>query len=702
MLAAFAALALAGNVVGQPLRGSHLSPDQNSCAMCHGEADLWEGETQRLFISPESLADDVHRQKGVNCHDCHGGNPGSFDVPEAHSTKVLDEASGVKPFRLPLSEVRKACGTCHQEQKQGLETGVHAEAGETGPEAKKLPLDCGRCHGEKAHGILAVGDARSATFPDHQVELCGGCHEAEKGEYLASVHGQGLERAGLMGVAVCASCHGAHGIFPAQDKSSSLYPAHVAHTCGKCHRFIEERLQRSVHGNPPKGPAQQPAPAGPVERKPTCTDCHQKHERADPPLGASRPGGSDRCGDCHAESSPGDAVGLHAKLTDLGYVPAAKCSGCHGAHDVLPISDPRSSLSPASRQRTCKKCHVRLAANLVNFDPHADYRDPRQNPVLRGVYMVLMILLLSVFTLFGVHSLLWFVRSLLDVLRNGRPRRLAPGSVAYFRFDPFVHWTRLVLLLSFLGLAMTGLPLKYGHHEWGQALAYAWGGFGSVGLWHRIFGMVNIGCLVGYLVRGLSIFFARPRHGAATRGRIFGPDGPLPSLRDAKDLFRTLRWCIGRGPKPTFERWAYWEKFDFWTTAAVVAVIGLSGAIIWFPNLFCSFLPGRSLNVAKVVHTALTLPAAGLVFALYYFNTHFRPEKFPADMSTLTGLVDEEELRQDRPEFWERMRLEGKLGKMKAVVPSRLGFSLLLVGWTAVALVGAGVLAGILLALLAG
>ena len=55
--------------------------------------------------------------------------------------------------------------------------------------------------------------------------------------------------------------------------------------------------------------------------------------------------------------------------------------------------------------------------------------------------------------------------------------------------------------------------------------------------------------------------------------------------------------------KPTFERWAYWDKFDFWGAIADVIIIGSTGLILWFPNLFCLFLPGVTLNIAKVIHS---------------------------------------------------------------------------------------------------
>jgi cytochrome b subunit of formate dehydrogenase len=163
-----------------------------------------------------------------------------------------------------------------------------------------------------------------------------------------------------------------------------------------------------------------------------------------------------------------------------------------------------------------------------------------------------------------------------------------------------------------------------------------------------------------------------------------------------------VRWFCGKGPKPTYERWAYWEKFDFWGAVADIIIIGLTGLILWFPNAFCTYLPGETLNLAKVIHSTQAFLATGFVFAIHFFSTHLRPEKFPMDMSILTGLVSEEELREERPEYFERLAREGKLESLRTTVPPR-GIALLvyLGGFLALA-IGVALPAGLVVAALGG
>ena len=85
--------------------------------------------------------------------------------------------------------------------------------------------------------------------------------------------------------------------------------------------------------------------------------------------------------------------------------------------------------------------------------------------------------------------------------------------------------------------------------------------------------------------------------------------------------------------------------------------------------------PASVLNVAKVIHSTQALLATGFVFAIHFFSIHLRAEKFPADMSLLVGLVSEEEMLDERPEYFERLRREGRLEQLRTTVPSRTRLS---------------------------
>jgi len=682
-----------------PPKGSHIPPGENMCSQCHTNVDQWDRDdpkSWRLFIDPKQLDQDVHWQKGVNCHDCHGGNYDTDKVNVAHATE--------DGFRSEPREIKKYCASCHDPEHDTraleLAKGVHGKAGEKNGRGQRAPLGCDACHGPVSHHLLPRDNRDSPVFIDHQVETCGGCHLEHWKTYKTSVHGEGLYKLGLTKTAACADCHGAHGIYRARDERSTLHRSRVAATCGECHRFIEAPLRNSVHGGNggPGGLADRAAPGGRSKQKPSCTSCHHGHNLLNPESADFRERLPDRCGNCHFDSSTHYSLSVHGALTALGYAPAAKCSDCHGAHDILPVSDPDSWVSPKRRLKTCQYCHTDASPNFADFDPHADFTSPTRNPLLYGVYVALTTLLITTFGFFGLHSLLWFVRSLVEVLKHGRPRGLVPGGVAYVRFQSFHRVGHTCLLVSFLGLALTGLPLKYSGYAWAKDLARGLGGFASTAVWHRIFAVVTLACFGAYLVRLLRQYRAGRQRGQSRQGLIFGPDSPVPNRRDFRDFGQMLRWFVGWGRKPSFERWTYWEKFDFWGACADIVVIGSTGLVLWFPNLFCSFLPGESLNIAKVIHSTQALLATGFVFAIHFFNTHLRAEKFPADMSVLTGLVSEEESQEERADYFQRLRAQGKLEELRVTVPSRRTLWLIKLGGFAALAVGLALLAGMVLA----
>lgn len=135
----------------------------------------------------------------------------------------------------------------------------------------------------------------------------------------------------------------------------------------------------------------------------------------------------------------------------------------------------------------------------------------------------------------------------------------------------------------------------------------------------------------------------------------------MPRWQDVKDVLGHMKYFMGRGPKPKFDRFTYWEKFDYMAVFWGVTVIGLSGLVLWFPELATHVMPGWSINVAHIIHSDEALLAAGFIFTFHFFNSHFRPEKFPYDAVMFSGKVTEEELRHERPAQYERMKEAGEL-----------------------------------------
>jgi len=270
------------------------------------------------------------------------------------------------------------------------------------------------------------------------------------------------------------------------------------------------------------------------------------------------------------------------------------------------------------------------------------------------------------------------------------------GGRYYRRFTRTERILHALLMISFVGLALSGLPLLFSDKPWAAALARMLGGFQAAGLIHRICAFVML-TLFAYHVATVV------RRAVVTRdplGILWGPDSMVPQPQDAIDVYNHLKWFVGLGPRPQFDRWTYWEKFDYWAVFWGMAIIGGSGLLLWFPVFFAKILPGWMFNIASLVHGEEALLAVGFIFTIHFFNGHLRPEKFPMDTVIFTGRISEHELKEERAVEYERMVREGRLAAAEGPPPTLesrafgwfVGGAALLLGIVVIVLIIYGVL----------
>ena len=220
------------------------------------------------------------------------------------------------------------------------------------------------------------------------------------------------------------------------------------------------------------------------------------------------------------------------------------------------------------------------------------------------------------------------------------------------------------LMGSFLGLAATGMPLRFNQAAWAATVATGMGGFGAVLFFHKFFAFIMTAC---FLIHVADIF----RQGFIRHevGVFYGPDSLIPQFNDFIEMMQHFRWFFGLGPRPRFGRYTYWEKFDYWAVFWGMAIIGTSGYVMWFSSFFGSFLPGWLFNIALLIHADEALLAVWFIFTIHFFNSHLRPEKFPIDLVIFTGRVSEHELEEERPVEYERLVAENRLQDIESDAP---------------------------------
>ena len=254
----------------------------------------------------------------------------------------------------------------------------------------------------------------------------------------------------------------------------------------------------------------------------------------------------------------------------------------------------------------------------------------------------------------------------------------------FLRFSRLNRTLHIVMIVSFMSLALTGLTLKFSYTGWAVVLSRLLGGFETAGYIHRAAAVLMVGLFVTHLV---DLWRRKRRDYGSWRAMLLGPDTMLPTLKDVRELVGTMKWFVGLGPRPRYGRWTYWEKFDYFAVFWGIAVIGSTGFLLWFSELATRVVPGSLLNVATIIHSDEALLATGFIFTVHFFNTHLRPEKFPMDLVIFTGHMPLEELKRDKPAEYDALLARGELERYlvepypEIVVRGLRGFA-----WTALGL----------------
>jgi len=645
------------------------------CQNCHGDPNLEVtrgGQTTSLFVNQEAVSRSRHARTA--CAQCHTGVSPSHERPCETVIEKVD------------------CSICHAEVVAEYEESTHGQlVAEGSPDA---PI-CADCHG--THEVQGSNETNSPTFSRNVPGLCAECHRTgqqasvryqgdEPGaveHYLESIHGKGLVESGLTVTANCADCHTAHRELPSDDPRSSVYRANIGETCGRCHSGISELFANSIHS---------PEFSDTEEELPVCSECHSAHDIQRTDESDFRLHIMDQCGRCHEEITESYFDTFHGKVSRLGYLKAARCYDCHGSHDILPVTDTRSRLSRDNIVTTCGACHTGAHRQFAGYLTHATHHDPVRYPILFWTFWGMTTLLLGTLLVSLVHTLLWLPRSL-----EYRRKVLAltghgAGKQYVRRFTTFQRNLHLTVIFSFLGLALTGMILKFSYTSWSRLLAEILGGFEATGWVHRFCALLTFTYFVLHI---WDLNRKRKREGRSWRQVAFDAKGMMFNRRDVRELVESVKWFIGKGPRPDYGRWTYWEKCDYFAVFWGVAVIGSTGLILWFPEIFTRVLPGWIVNVATTIHSDEALLATGFIFSIHFFNTHFRPERFPIDTVIFTGGMPLEEFKQDRPreyrELVENGELEEKLMEPPTPLASkvwrRFGFTALCIGLTLILLI---------------
>jgi cytochrome b subunit of formate dehydrogenase len=231
----------------------------------------------------------------------------------------------------------------------------------------------------------------------------------------------------------------------------------------------------------------------------------------------------------------------------------------------------------------------------------------------------------------------------------------ATSELSVRRFTLWQRATHALLALSVFGLVLTGMPLRYPDAFWAQPLFLFWRSEAGAAAVHKFCAVLFFASGAMHLVSLAAGLFRR----TIKLRQLFGPDSILPNPKDVSDIKQHIGYLKGEAERPHYGRFAFWEKFDYLAEIWGLLVIGLSGLIMWFPARAAEYLPGWILNAALIFHGYEAVLAMAFLFTVHFFNTHLRPEVFPADPVIFTGDIPLREVEERYPGWYGRLEETG-------------------------------------------
>ncbi len=593
------------------------------CLACHGSdptmAKEVSGKQVSLYVDEQKYKASMHGTMFA-CVDCH---------------------KDIKA--LPHETVAKvSCASCHEEQQKAYENSFHAKAIKEGDTRAATCVDC---HGSP-HELLAAGEPASKVNHANIPKTCGACHSQKfvmeaSGHsaqpffsYEESVHGKAIA-SGNMKAAVCTDCHGTHEILNAGNPKSPIFKFNVPQTCAKCHEGVKSEFMASIHGQ---------AIGRGNWQAPVCTDCHGIHlikPHIDPSSSvAAQQLAKTTCARCHESVRLSQEFGIagrrattylssyHGLAQEGGSNVAANCASCHGVHNILPSSDPNSTISQANLTKTCGQCHPGATDNFTKGKIHIDV--PLSADIgSKAVRWTRRFYLLMIFATIGgmfLHNFLAWRKKAIQA-KNAHRRIVV-------RMLPIQRYQHLILLLSFITLVLTGFALKYPDSWFATFLIIH---EHTRGIIHRAAGVVLIGVSLFHVVYCI----------VNKGGRKLFRD-MLPAPKDLFDIVGSLKYYLGLShEKPQYARFHYGEKMEYLALVWGMFVMGATGLALWFKVQTGHLFPRWILDVATAVHFYEAILATLAILVWHFYEVIFDPEVYPMNWAWYDGRMSIEHYAEE-------------------------------------------------------
>jgi cytochrome b subunit of formate dehydrogenase len=504
-------------------------------------------------------------QGNAVCAQCHD-QPAQLAHSAHASVRCLTCHPHHEEFPHPEGIPKPKCAQCHSDVAAENRVGVHGRARAAGNTAAP---DCSGCHGNVHQAQPTGTEAFRKSIPG----ICGSCHTQILPKYARSVHGKAAA-AGIVAAPVCSTCHGEHSIQPPSARTSPVNPLHVPETCGRCHGDVA--LARRF--------------------------------------------------DLPTDTLVSFQASFHGLALKAGQQTVANCASCHGVHDILPPSDPRSTINPKNLPTTCGKCHPGAGTHFAIGHVHwAGLSPPGPVHWVRVIYLTAIPLLLG---LMFLHNFGDWIRKVFRLRLKPQPVAAGgfsvPAAVRMLKFERIQH---LALALAFTVLVWSGFALRYSSQWWAQPLVRWEAGWAVRGTVHRIAGVVLIALA---LVHVASLIVSRRLR---EHWKLL-----LPVREDAVEAAAGFAYNIGLlRRRPRISSHSYIGKIEYWAVLWGTAIMALTGLLLWANTFVLTWLPKVVLDVAGSIHFYEAVLAGLAILVWHFYTVIFDPDVYPVDPAFLTG-----------------------------------------------------------------
>jgi cytochrome b subunit of formate dehydrogenase len=216
-----------------------------------------------------------------------------------------------------------------------------------------------------------------------------------------------------------------------------------------------------------------------------------------------------------------------------------------------------------------------------------------------------------------------------------------------------------VMLVSFVVLAVTGLPQKfiYANRSFLDDVIDFLGGIETVRIVHR--GAATV------------LMLAVVYHGVAVAHRVLvrrARLSMLPRYPDVLHAWQSVRYNLGFArERPRMDRFTWEEKLEYWSLVWGTIVMIVTGFMLWNPIATARVLPGEFIPAAKVVHGGEALLAVLAVLVWHFYAVHLRS----FNPSMFTGKMGEREMEEEHPLELERIRRDADAAEVDPAVLRR-------------------------------